>query len=104
MKRPWTPEEDAIIQATYREGALEAHMALREAGYPRPYNQIRSRAGVLGLVSRRRSKSEGAGTLAPMLWPAYTVTQREALSRLAESNPSPRRYAEAKARILGRPI
>jgi hypothetical protein len=55
--------------------------------------------GMFGTVRDRGDKRPGGGCLPTRT--TYTLAQRQALWRLAMSNPTPEQYHSEKARILG---
>lgn len=55
---------------------------------------------LLGGSAREYPSGGRGGGMLPCLRPRYTVAEARALFELAESNPTPERYAKERARIL----
>ena len=106
MTRPrkprWTPHELEILHEHYPSGGYKA---VQQAGVNRTRNSITSRAAKEGLAEpisppRVRVMAHQLAPRQPILRPTRPARVTDALHALAESNPSPERYAREKARIL----
>lgn len=106
-RRRWTAAEDEILEQHHLSGSKAVIAALAEHGFTRNQNQVWARSQVLGLSDEVPRSLLGSvhgdnsgGLMAPMVWPARPQRITSQLAELAESNPSPQRYARERARIL----
>lgn len=78
MKRPWTPEEEAVLRALYPEGDRDVILAALPG---RPWHGIQMRASKLRILRRPTWKPEDDALLR-QLWPECAVrTMRQRLRR-----------------------
>lgn len=106
-RRRWTNAEDDILEQHHPSGSKAVIAALAKNGFTRNQRQVWARSQTLGLsdeVPRGLLGSvhgdNSGGLMAPMVWPARPKRITQQLADLAESNPSPQRYARERARIL----
>lgn len=98
IKAPdWTADDDRVLRAEYGGTPTDA-LAARLKRTPMA---VRSRAGRLGVTHRATTGSESSTNTGMTYFPRYPQRVTRALSRLAESRPTPQAYEREKACILG---